>query len=260
MHNLLDKPKLPESLLFINAHLSCCDKEDKRQKQVKALREFIRSAQKDGGKLSLSPNTPIVIAGDFNLVGKQETLTMLKSRTTGEPTFNQLNSVKGRITNSLMTYTWENTESQWPAGKLDYVFYPKNELKVLKSFTLNTANVRDTILRSSSLTDSTTQLASDHFPLVADFSLKEFRPLQDQDLWLSPLVIDSTLKLLTNKPIDSVEVVNLKAKTVYEKTFENQRDTASAFSLPLKISPGIYKLIWFSDKEKGYKQFMVNPE
>lgn len=260
LHDLPDKPDLPESLLLINAHLSCCNKEDKRQKQVKALWDFIRSARNDGGNLSISSSTPVVIAGDFNLVGKRKTLDMLLSGTGKGRTFDQLNSVKGRHLNSRMTFTWKNIDSEWPAGKLDYIFYSGNKLKVLKSFTLNTETAPEAILSTSSLNDSTTRLASDHLPLVADLSLKGFEPLENNDLWLSSLATNSSVKILTKKSIDSVDVVNPKGKTVYNRTFNKNKRNLSTFSMPLEVSPGIYSMIWFSDNEKGYKQFMIDPE
>ena len=79
---LIDLPvQFKSDLLFTNAHLNCCGNESGRQDQADAYSNFINDAKTQGGKISLTKNTPFVYAGDLNLVGYSQQLTTLISVT-----------------------------------------------------------------------------------------------------------------------------------------------------------------------------------
>ena len=70
---LIDVPDtLGGDVFFINSHLSCCGNDAARQDQVDEMMAWI--VQNEG---NLTVNTPIVYAGDLNLVGYAQQLETL---------------------------------------------------------------------------------------------------------------------------------------------------------------------------------------
>lgn len=167
--------------LLINAHLSCCDKEQERQNQAKALMNFLEDAHTPGGRLNISKTTPIIVAGDMNLVGSGRTLKLLTGDSTRSKFFKPdwdytpLQVLSTPHTHGHFTYTWQSLESGWPAGKLDYIMYTSSVLSPKKGFTLNTNQIPDSLLSKTKLKSKATSTASDHYPLVADFSFDPYQ-------------------------------------------------------------------------------------
>lgn len=166
-----------QPFLLINAHLSCCDQNKQRKAQTRALMTFLEDGHEEGGRLTLEPGTPILVAGDMNLVGKGLTLRMLQGDTTRQQAFKPdwdytpLAVVSNPHTHGHLNYTWQSLQSGWPAGKLDYMLYTSSAATPLRSYTLNTALMPDSLLNSMVLKANTTERASDHYPIVTDFTL-----------------------------------------------------------------------------------------
>ena len=70
-----------------------------------------------------------------------------------------------------MAYTWRHDNSEYPPGRLDFIFYTNSVMSTTKSFTLQTEIMSDERLENYGLLSNDTKNASDHFPVVADFEL-----------------------------------------------------------------------------------------
>lgn len=180
---LLDlRPEFASDLLFIVAHPPCCANNSGRQYEVDAIMAFIREAREPGGELTLEPNTPIVIAGDMNLVGDAQQLTTLL---TGEivntnpfglsfapdwdgSDFSDLLPVHTLLP---MTFSWYSPSSSFSPGRLDFMIYSDSVIEPLQSFLLFTPALPADTLAAYGLLPGDATTASDHLPVVGDFRL-----------------------------------------------------------------------------------------
>lgn len=172
----------PTDLLFTNAHLKCCDGDDQRQDQVDAYTNFILDAKSEGGIISLPEGTPFVYGGDLNLVGyAQQLQTLLTGDIQDTPNYGQgglpdwdnspVSDAMGLHSDQRLDYTWSNDYSYYIPGKLDFLIYSDAVLSLENSFVLHTEVMPAERLQSYGLNQDATRSASDHFPIVADFSL-----------------------------------------------------------------------------------------
>ena len=178
----LDEEIYDSNILIIVGHLSCCSSDIERQQQVDEFIEFVLDAKTPGGEITLLENTPIVFLGDMNLVGdSQQYYTIIQgdiqdTDSYGEGGFpdwdnSELEDVICRQTDKRMAYTWRHDNSEYPPGRLDFIFYTNSIMSVAKSFTLQTEIMSNERLDSYGLILDDTKGASDHFPVVADFNL-----------------------------------------------------------------------------------------
>ena len=169
-------------MLFIVGHLSCCGSDNSRQDQADRFIEFILDAKTPGGEITISENTPIVFLGDMNLVGNsQQYYTIIEGDIQDTDSYGQggspdwdnseLEDVICRQTDKRMAYTWRHDNSEYPPGRLDFIFYTNSVMSTAKSFTLQTEIMSDERLGNYNLLWNDTKQASDHFPVVADFDL-----------------------------------------------------------------------------------------
>lgn len=167
-------------LLIINVHPPSGSNDTGRQFEIDEIMAFIRDAQNPGGGLDLERNTPMVITGDMNFVGRSQQLTsLLTGDIVNEVSFgadfppdwdgSAFTDLISRHTDQRMGYTWRSDSDAnfWP-GHLDYFIYSDSVLSAASHFILYTpamsaGRLSDYGLRSS---DS---LVSDHFLIAADF-------------------------------------------------------------------------------------------
>jgi len=168
-------------MLFIVAHLPCCNNDEDRQQEVDAIMAFIRTAKSGNGPIPITQDTPIVITGDMNLVGdSQQVATFL----TGDIVFSGLygsdfapdwdgsdfEDAKPRVTDQPFTYTWNDNFSSFFPGRLDYLIYSGSVMNLENSFSLFTKKMTIEELQDNGLQSNDTNI-SDHLPIVADFEL-----------------------------------------------------------------------------------------
>ena len=180
--SLIDLDDEGPYMLFIVGHLSPSANDIQRQQQADRFIEFVLDAKTPGGEITVSENTPIVFLGDMNLVGNsQQYYTIIEgdiqdTDSYGEGGFpdwdnSELEDVICRQTDKRMAYTWRNDNSEYPPGRLDFIFYTSSVMSTAKSFTLQTEIMSDERLENYGLLWDDTKEASDHFPVVADFDL-----------------------------------------------------------------------------------------
>ena len=234
---LIDLPVQFESdLLFTNAHLNCCGNESGRQDQADAYSNFINDAKTQGGKISLTKNTPFVYAGDLNLVGYSQQLTTLLSGDIqntvkyGLPSYPDWDGteVKDLISlhsDSRFCYTWKNENGSYPPGKLDYMLYSDAVVSVEKSFVLRTEEMNILRLSRYGLDKNNTQSASDHFPVIADFviakSVNNLKSIISTSIKLSPNPAKNQINIISSIKIDSYRIVNALGEEVMKGIFTN---------------------------------------
>lgn len=188
---------LPENyntdLLFTNSHLRCCSANYERQEQVDEYVAFMLDAQSSGGSIDLPQNTPFVYAGDLNLVGYAQQLTTLITgdiQNTGSYGQGSLydwdeSEVTDQIcvqSDKRMAYTWRDDYSSYPPGRLDFIIFSDAVMVAEKSFTIQTEVMPTSRLQEYGFNQYDTYIASDHFPVVTDFSINAAIGIAENEL------------------------------------------------------------------------------
>ena len=185
---VIDLPQaLGEDLLLLSAHLPASDNDANRQLEADAIIAFLRDAKTPGGALSLEEGTPIVLVGDLNLVGLAQQLeTLLTGDIVNEGTYgadhapdwdgSALADAVPFQTGEAFAYTWWDEGSSYGPGRLDFIIYSDSVLALKKSFVLRTESMSDEQLALGALERDVTSTASDHLPVVADFTIRTSVP------------------------------------------------------------------------------------
>jgi endonuclease/exonuclease/phosphatase family metal-dependent hydrolase len=201
---LLDaRPTWDSDLMVIANHWSCCTADDNRQRQADATVAFLRDAMTPGGNFTLAEDTPVILAGDFNLVGwRQQLDTLVSGDIQDEGTYGSdfapdwgtgsLSYALSRHPDARMVYTWRQDSSSFYPGMLDYLFYTPSVITLDHGYVLETRTMKSTTLASYGLSANTTPDASDHAPRVGDFSLNA--------VTATPPSLARGVKLLPNVP------------------------------------------------------------
>ena len=132
--------------------------------------------------IDLPQGTPFVYGGDLNLVGYAQQLTTLitgdiQNTATygngGSPDWDdtEVTDLVSLQTDNRLAFTWNSETSRYPAGKLDFMLYSDAVTTAEKSFVLRTEIMPTARLQQYGLAQDDTESASDHYPVVADFSM-----------------------------------------------------------------------------------------
>ena len=70
-----------------------------------------------------------------------------------------------------MAYTWRSDGSSYPPGRIDYILFSDSVMHTEKSFTIQTEVMPTDRLQLYGFSQYETSSASDHFPVIADFSI-----------------------------------------------------------------------------------------
>ena len=74
------------------------------------------------------------------------------------------------MTGTHDVYTWRDARSSFSPGKLDYIVYSDSVLELRNAFSLETTLLSTEDLKRYGLRPMDTLDASDHLPVVADFT------------------------------------------------------------------------------------------
>lgn len=173
-----------KELLVINVHLYCCDNDSGRQTEVDEIMSFIKKAKSGAGTFPIKKNTPIIITGDTNFVGKnRQRKTLIEGDIMNENSFGTdflpdwdnsfFEDAKPITTGYPGSFTWKSNYSDYPAGRLDYILYSGSVLKLENTYVLNTDLLPRDILEEFQMNNEDSYNSSDHLPIVADFTLKD---------------------------------------------------------------------------------------
>jgi endonuclease/exonuclease/phosphatase family metal-dependent hydrolase len=64
--------------------------------------------------------------------------------------------------------TWDDPESSFPPGRLDYTYVSDSVLDVANEYVLHTPSLSDSVLSAHGLQADDSAVASDHLPVVVD--------------------------------------------------------------------------------------------
>lgn len=190
---LLDtRPLWGRQTLLVLAHPPCCTGGDPpadagRQHVLDATMAYLRDATSAAGErrrpgAGLERGTPILIAGDMNLVGDSQQLrTLVEGEIVDAASFGPtpardwdgtaLADLMPRHLDLPMTFTWTR-EGRFSPGRLDFIVYSDSVLRAERGFVLYTPAMTDAALEAHGLERADTTRASDHLPVVGDFSLR----------------------------------------------------------------------------------------
>jgi endonuclease/exonuclease/phosphatase family metal-dependent hydrolase len=172
----------PTDLLVIANHWRCCTADNDRQEEADSVIEFLADARTPGGVITLPADTPIVLAGDFNLVGwRQQLETILTGDIINQGLYGpdsppdwdgtDLAVPPSRHPDGRAGDTWRNPFSSFYPGVLDWIFYTDSAATLKNHFILETRTMLAATLSANGLFSGDTFTSSDHAPRVADFSL-----------------------------------------------------------------------------------------
>lgn len=255
MGSVLNLPndKYSTDLLVITSHPNCCSADEARQSQVDMIASFILDAKNQGGVLDVGRNTPIVMVGDFNLVGWQAQLnTLLNGTIDNESTYGKgaaldwddsaMESASCLHTELPVAYTWRSASSSFSPGKLDYIFYSGSVMTELNSFTLDTETMSQSKLMALGLQAGDALNASDHLPLVGDFLLgtkptsREIPEGNSLQIYPNPA---TTVLHINNSEASPFRMYSLQGQVVLEGFLQNGWSQLDVSFLP----KGMYCLV-----------------
>jgi endonuclease/exonuclease/phosphatase family metal-dependent hydrolase len=166
-------------MIIYNVHLPCCDNDISRQQEIDHILSVIRDKNVN---FLYEDDTPIIITGDFNMVGLAQNLTsFLDGDVDNEMQYgmdfnpdwdgSSLEDANPYITGFPSNFTWSNDGSNYNPGKLDWMFYSGSVMNKQNAFVFNTKFLPEDELNSLNLTADATSIVSDHLPLIVDFSI-----------------------------------------------------------------------------------------
>jgi endonuclease/exonuclease/phosphatase family metal-dependent hydrolase len=179
-------------LYLMGVHLKCCgdpggSEDASRQDSADAIANWLGDARgvarPSGNQVVLAADTPIVVLGDFNLVGgPQPEDTILTGDIQDPGTYGP--DVAGDWDNSNMvdlmpadpftgdTFTWQGNGS-FPPSALDRIFLTDSVVTVANSFVFNTDTMTSAARAAIGVQagDTLPWNTSDHLPIVVDLRL-----------------------------------------------------------------------------------------
>jgi endonuclease/exonuclease/phosphatase family metal-dependent hydrolase len=175
---------LGDSLLFVACHLRASGANAERQQEADGLIKFLHDARNPGGAITLRAGTPIVLAGDFNLVGdRQQLTTLLTGDIVDNATYgpdsppdwdgSDLADLVPRFANRPEVATWWNNSSTYLPGRLDFILTTDSVLEAVRSGVVATPFLGDSLLAAWNLEAGDSWSASDHFIVWADLRLPQ---------------------------------------------------------------------------------------
>ena len=181
-----------QPIIVYNVHLPCCANDDQRQMEIDNLLSVLRD--KESSPLtgfSYPVDAPTIITGDFNMVGlKQNYDSFIEGDIVDNGSYGQdfapdwdgsvMEDANPYVTGFPGNYTWNNPNGSYHPGKLDFLFYTGSVMQQQNGFVLDTEYLSNAELSNYNLSSNTTTLASDHLPVVIDFTFGQ-EQLDDLD-------------------------------------------------------------------------------
>jgi hypothetical protein len=163
-------------LLLVTLDLVCCGNradaiEDRiRRMEAASINAAARRAlavAAEAGRAAYG----VIVGGDFNLVASETPLDVTAAGLA--PDGSDLVAAYALQLDGRTSATWDGGRGPFPPGQLDYVLYSGTTLDVRRAFVLETADLAAPWLTRHGLDVSDSEEASDHRPIVVDFSWRE---------------------------------------------------------------------------------------
>jgi exonuclease III len=257
---LLEHPET--EILVIVVHLPCCENDTGRAREIDRIMAFIRDAKSDANGFGLKKDTPVIICGDFNLVGDRSQIeSLLDGRISNTTMFggsfnpdwdgNPFRDALPYTTGTPMSYTWYATGSSFSPGRLDYTIYSGSVLKAINGFNLDTRSLDLTTLAASNLFSQDSYQTSDHLPQVVDFVLEKRSNtsgnyINDMGLNMYPNPAQYKLELewSSKNEIEYIEIYSSDGKLIKKVSLKDSPSASSYYKLDLyNFSDGLHFLL-----------------
>ena len=161
-------------LFVVSVHFKCCgfvgdSSDNQRIGEAQGVAQLIadfRAGAVNGGALAGFTDAPVVVAGDWNLVGSKAPLEVLEAGSPGPG----LAAPPIRHLNGDAAYTWRSDGSSFWPGRLDLIAYSPDNLRRTGAFVLDSERLDGGQLSALGLQASDSD-ASDHLLLVTDVAI-----------------------------------------------------------------------------------------
>jgi endonuclease/exonuclease/phosphatase family metal-dependent hydrolase len=158
-----------DAILVYSVHFKCCghmgsSEDEKRIAEANAIADQVDRLRRGqlGPAFADYADVPVVICGDYNLVGSRTPLTVLETRI-GLRALDLLQML------STKSFTWYDERSPYAPGRLDYITASPSA-EPLKSMIVNARNFDNTVARELGLRHSDVA-ATDHLLMITDLRL-----------------------------------------------------------------------------------------
>ncbi len=202
-------------LCVLAMHLRCCDADAERQREADGVIGFLRDAMRGapGARMRLESDVPVVLAGDFNLVGDARQLETLVTGAIvdtlryGSPFAPDrgtapLAVLHSRSPRSLFATTWNNPTGTYTPGILDYILFTAGTLEIPHHLVVRSDEFTPAERAALGVDSLDVEVASDHMPRVADLRVRTVSartppplPSSGMDVWPQPLAAPGMLVL-----------------------------------------------------------------
>jgi endonuclease/exonuclease/phosphatase family metal-dependent hydrolase len=193
--SLVDLPddRYRRDLYVVHAGFTCCGgpaNDPVRQREADQVAAWLRDVKVPGQPWTLAAGTPIVVAGDLNIIASRAPVrTLVEGDIHDEATFGPdaapdwdgtalADPEPRHLARGSETWTWRSDGSGFPPGRLDYVLFSDSVLQAVHAFVLDTVALTVDERRDAGLRDTDVVLGPgrlgegyrwDHLPVVVDF-------------------------------------------------------------------------------------------
>ncbi len=173
-----------ERLLLLNCHFRCCAADNHRQREADGVIRFLRDAKTPGGTVTVPEGTPFVLVGDLNLVGDyRQYETLVTGDIVNNAAFGADEApdwdggswaeLEARHPSSLFNFTWDDGESSYSPGKLDYILYTASAVDITQDMVVDPREISPGQRLRLGIEINDAAIASDHLPRFADLRWKK---------------------------------------------------------------------------------------
>lgn len=266
-----------KDLIVIITHLPCCENDNGRQQEIDRIMAFVRDVQRGHSSFQVEEGTPVIIAGDKNFVGKRAQVnTLLYGEIVNQAQFGPsftpdwdgmpLQDAKPYATGIPFTYTWYSSSSDFSPGRLDYLAYTSSVITLRNTFALYTPGMPEAILQDYNMLSIDTDRASDHLPLVGDFSFSASNSVAENslknpglefNLFPNPAKDQVTIRFATNlQPDNQLVIYNILGIPVfYTQLAANTEEAIISVSA---LTPGTYFVKVFDRNKYAVSTLIIN--
>ena len=162
-------------ILAITVDLQCCGNGDDTPQEAirRAEAQALSTALSDVLSRGTEGIGGIIVAGDLNLVGSRRPLDLLTAGLDLDGSDLAVAEPLDLLGLTDATWTGVRWARAFPPGRLDFVLFSDTSLELRQAFVFDTAVIPGVWLEAHGLLSDDTAAASDHFPIVTDFSWQE---------------------------------------------------------------------------------------
>lgn len=172
-------------IYVLGVHLKCCNsvgtEDNQRQRSADAIAAWMGDARQAGGRITLAANTPMIVLGDFNLVGGPgPELTLRTGNISDNITFgpdvkgdwdaSDLLDVQPADPVTRVLETWPSTSNP-PTSRLDRFYLTDSAETPVQAFVFNPATMASATRTALGVQSTDCSGSADHLPIVLDLNL-----------------------------------------------------------------------------------------